>query len=420
MDAFDTVSILLVVAGLFGYLNHHFLKLPFTIGLMVSGLLASLLVVAIDAMAPGLGWGQAISEAVLGIDFTDSVLRVMLGALLFAGAMHVNLDDLLDQKGIILTLASVGVILSTVVFGGMAYYIFAALGHPISLPWCMVFGSLLAPTDPIAVLGIMKSLGAPKALESKVAGESLFNDGVGVVVFAALVSWASSSTGDVPWGDVGVLFLEEVGGGVVLGLGAGLLVYKAMRTLDEPNLEILLSVGLVMGMTTVAYALHFSAPLACVFAGLLIGNHGRRLAMSAKTREALDLVWAFIDEALNAILFLLVGLEVFQTQSSMLVPALVAIPMALLARAVAVSVPVKALSLGRDFLPGTTPILIWGGLKGGISVALALSLPQFEGRGIIIAATYVVVVFSILVQGMTVGPLIKRLTSTDPSQASHH
>lgn len=410
MDAFDTTSALLVMAGLFGYLNHHLLKLPFTIGLMISGLLSSLLIIAIDHLAPGLGWGAAMQQAILGIDFTDSVLKFMLGALLFAGALHVNLEDLLAEKWTILVLASVGVLISTALLGGLAYGIFGAFGYAIPLPWCLVFGALLAPTDPIAVLGIMKSLGAPKALESKVAGESLFNDGVGVVVFAALLTWAGSSTGEMPWGEIGVLFAEEVGGGILLGLGAGALVYKAMGTLDEPNLEILLSVGLVMGMTTAAYAFHLSAPLACVFAGLLIGNHGRHLAMSDRTRQALDLVWSFIDEALNAILFFLVGLEAIRTEPDLLLPALVAVPLSLTARAVAVYLPVRLLGMRREFLPGTTRILVWGGLKGGISVALALSLPDFDGRALVIAATYVVVVFSILVQGLTVGPLLKRLT----------
>jgi CPA1 family monovalent cation:H+ antiporter len=315
------------------------------------------------------------------------------------------------------TLATVGVVLSAGLIGLGSYGLFNQLGLAVPLTWCLVFGALISPTDPVAVLGIMRSAGAPRSLEVKVVGESLLNDGVGVVLFTILLAVARGSTahGEEPGaGHFLQTAFVEVAGGLLLGLVAGYLAYRAMRSLDEPNLEILISVALVMGVSLLSFRLHASAPLACVVAGLFIGNHGRRFAMSDRTRTALDLVWEFLDEGLNAVLFLLVGLEVVvavRYEAPSLAAGVLMIPLALGARAVSVALPIEALRRVESFTPGVVRVLTWGGLKGGISVALALSLPAFPGRAVVLTVTYVVVLFSIIVQGLTVGRVV-RLVAT--------
>jgi monovalent cation:H+ antiporter, CPA1 family len=401
-----------VVAAAFGVLNHHALRLPFTIGLTASGLAASLAVASLDALFSELQIGATVRRLLGQIDFPEALMHGMLGFLLFGGALHVDLDDLLEQKWTILSLATVGVLISTALIGVGSWLLFSAAGAAVPLAWCLVFGALISPTDPIAVLGIMRSAGAPDSLEIKVVGESLFNDGMGVVVFSVLLAAASGAGGrGVDPGAALQVLGSEVIGGILLGLVSGYLVYRAMATLHEPNLEVLLSVALVMGLTFAAFQLHVSAPLACVVAGLFIGNHGRRFGMDDATRQALDVVWSFADETLNAVLFLLVGLEVFALtfEGRHLAAAVVMVPLALLARFVTVLVPVSVLRLRRSFTPGVVRILTWGGLRGGISVALALSLPRFEGRDAVLVATYGIVLFSLLVQGLTIGRLIRRL-----------
>lgn len=413
LDLLDTIAILTVLAAAFGLFNHHVLRLPFTIGLMLSALVASLGVLALDALAPHLGIGPATRALIAEIDFTKALMHGMLGFLLFAGALHVDLSALLGKIGPILTLASVGLLISTALVAAASAFVFRLFGIHVPFAYCLVFGALISPTDPIAVLGIMKSAGAPESLEIKVAGESLLNDGFAVVLFSILLAAASGDGhgGGVDLAHVGIVFVEEVIGGLALGLVAGFIIYAAMRSLDEPNLEVLLSVALVMGITVVALRVHASAPLACVVAGLLIGNQGRRLAMSPRVRAALDHVWSFADEALNAVLFVLVGFEVLAVS---LGPALVGAGLLLFvvsvgARFVSVALPVKLLSLWHEFSPGAVRVLTWGGLKGGISVALALSLPPFEGREAVLTATYGVVVCSVLLQGLTMSPLVRRV-----------
>jgi len=417
-NLFDVAAILVLLAAGFGLFNHHVLRLPFTIGLTVSGLVASGGVLLLDALVPQLGLGSGVRAAVEGIDFYEFLMHGALSILLFGGALHVNLNDLLERKGTVLTLALVGVLISTCIVGFGSWYIFDWVGLEVPLKNCLVFGALISPTDPVAVLGIMTSVGAPKGLETKVAGESLFNDGIGVVVFSVLLLVANGGGGIDAWA-VAELFAREVAGGVLLGLVCGYATYRAMKTLDEPNLEILLSVALVLGMSLVAFKVHTSAPLACVVAGLFIGNHGRHFAMTQPSREALDLIWSFIDQTFNAVLFLLVGLEVVRVQfeAAMLIGALLLVPWTLLARWISVLVPISILKLGRDFSPGVVKVLTWGGLKGGISVALAIYLFRkdfhFQGREAILAATYAVVIFSIIVQGMTIGPLIRKVVPSE-------
>lgn len=412
---FETASVLIVMAAFFGYINHHTLKLPFAIGITIGGLLSSGFVLLFDALFPGWGLGAAVLSAVEGVAFPTALLNGMLSFLLFAGALHVDLSQLRARARSIFTLASAGLLLSTFLVGFGAYLVFQVAGLDIALVYCLVFGALISPTDPVAVLGIMRAAGAPEEQEVTIVGESLFNDGVGVVVFLVLSAFAfHTGHGGTSGGDITMVLLEEVGGGLVLGLGAGLVIYLAMRSLNEPHLEVLMSVALVMGITSLALRLHFSAPLACVVAGLFIGNHGRMYAMSDATRETLDLVWEFIDELLNAVLFLLVGLEVvalsgLSLTTNTIAASLVLVFVTLGARFVSVSIPIAMFKKSEGFGSGTIRVLTWGGLKGGISVALALSLPEFEGRAAILTATYLVVIFSIIVQGLTVGKLVKRI-----------
>lgn len=408
----DAAAILLVLAALFGLINHHLLRFPFAIGMLVSGLLASFGVLAVDAVLPSLELASAIRAAVLQVDFADAVLSGMLSLLLFAGALHTDLGRLRAHLAPIASLATVGVLLSTAVAGLAAYAVFQAVGVDVGLLWCLVFGALISPTDPIAVLGIMKAAHAPKALETKVVGESLFNDGVGVVVFSVLVGLAASSGAHLDGVHVAEMLVVEIGGGLLLGVAVGGLCLAALRTLDEPNLEILVTLAAVFAIGLVASRLHVSAPLAAVAAGLFVGNQGRVHAMSDRTASTLDTVWTFIDETLNALLFLLIGVEVFAIETSRvdyLLAGALLIPLVLAARWVGVAGPLSALRTRLDIGPGTIRVLTWGGLKGGISVALAMKTPDFPGRDAVLTATWLIVVFSIVVQGLSVGPLIRRV-----------
>jgi CPA1 family monovalent cation:H+ antiporter len=410
----ESISILVILAATFGYLNNKLFRLPMAIGLLLWALAASVSLLFVDAIVPSWGLGDSVRSAVLEIDFSEALMRGMLGFLLFAGALHVGIDGLLEARRSVLLLATLGTMISTFIVGSISYYVFQVCGEPVPLIWCFVFGALIAPTDPIAVLGIMKSVGAPHDLEIRVAGESLFNDGIGVILFTVLLGVAAAGHGD--HGEMTApamleIFAVEVIGGIVLGLASGYFAYRIMRTLDEHNLEVLITIALVMGILLIAFRVHTSAPLACVVAGIFIGNHGREFAMSRATRQALDLVWEFFDEALNAILFLLVGLEVFAVSitGAHVLAGVMMIPVGLLARLAAVSLPIAMVGHSREQPSGVIRVLTWGGLKGGISVALALSLPEFEGRSIVLAATYAIVVFSIVVQGLTMKPLLKSL-----------
>jgi CPA1 family monovalent cation:H+ antiporter len=412
MFLLDATAILLCLAAFFGLINHHVFRLPFTIGLLVSGLLGSFGVLVIDALIPSIHLAATIREVVLQVDFARAVLSGMLSLLLFAGALHTDLRLLRAHLAPILSLATVGILLSTAVAGLSAYGVFRLLGVEISLGWCLVFGALISPTDPIAVLGVMKAAKAPKDLEIKVIGESLFNDGVGVVVFTLLVGLAASSGTSLDPGAIGKLLAQEILGGLLLGLAVGYLCYRALRTLDEPNLEILITFAGILGLNLVASRLHFSAPLGAVIAGLFLGNHGRTDAMSDRTQNTLDTVWTFLDEGLNALLFLLIGVEFFAidySRTDYLIAAAVLIPITLAARLLGVAAPLSVLRARLQIRRGAVRILTWGGLKGGISIALAMKTPDFPGRNAVLTVTYAVVVFSIIVQGLSLGPLLRRL-----------
>ena len=410
---FELIAALLVMAAGLSYLNYRLLKLPNTVGLMALTLLASVAVLALGRVAPQIR--VQAREFIARIPFDQTLLHGMLGFLLFAGAIHLDLSELTRHKIAIAVLATVGVLLSTAIVGSLSWLVLFLLGIPIPMIYCLLFGALISPTDPIAVLALLKKIGAPRPLEIKIAGESLFNDGVGVVVFVGLLEIATEQHGFDP-GHLGMLFLREAVGGAVFGLAAGLLAYGLLRSVDNYQVEILVSLALVAGGYALADALHLSGPIAMVVAGLLVGNQGRSFAMSPTTAHNLDLFWELIDEILNAVLFVLLGLEllVLTFTDKLLLAGLLAIPIVLLARFLSVSIPIWTMQRWQPFTPGSIRVLTWGGLRGGISVAMALALPNEIGgkpvpeREIILVITYMVVVFSILVQGLTIGPLTRR------------
>lgn len=407
MTLLSITSILITVSALFAYVNYRTFKLPNTIGIMVCSLLFSLVLIALGQL--GFTDGVDFASSIVGqIQFDKTLLNGMLGFLLFAGAMHINLDHLLARKWTIGLLASVGVITSMFLVAGGAYWLFQWFGFHVPFIFCLLFGSLISPTDPIAVMGILKTAGASKSLEIKIAGESLFNDGVAIVVFLAIFGMAiHGETFDAQ--HIAVLFAQEAFGGALFGFACGWVVLQMLRRVDNYQVEILLTLALVSGGATAAAGLHLSAPIAVVVAGLMIGNHGRRDAMSNTTVQHLDTFWELIDEILNAVLFLIIGLEVMilSLDATLWGLGLIMALMVLLARSISVGIPVTVLrKLNRDFHPHAIKILTWGGLRGGISVALALSIPPSAERDLIVAVTYVIVVLSILVQGLTIGKLV--------------
>jgi CPA1 family monovalent cation:H+ antiporter len=409
MSLFEIIAILLTLAALFSYINCRTIKLPTTIGVMLIALLFSLGLIFLGKFFPEIRrWA---TELLIRVDFDETLLHGMLSFLLFAGALHVNINDLTNQYRVIAGLATFGVLASTFMVGTLTWLLInPVLGIDISVLYCYLFGALISPTDPIAVLGIMKTSGAPPSLKTKIAGESLFNDGIGVVVFLVLLGIATGGH-EINPGHIALLFIQEAVGGVLFGFGAGYLVYYMLKQVDNYQVEVLITLALVSGGYALAETLHFSAPIAIVVAGLLIGNHGRQFAMSDVTREHLDKFWELVDEILNAVLFVLIGLEVMviSFSYSIIVAGVLAVLIVLAARFISVSVPILMLKKIRTFSPNVIKILTWGGLRGGISVALALSLPAGEQRQLILAITYCVVVFSILVQGLTIGKVVSKV-----------
>lgn len=406
MSPFTLAAALLTLAAIFGFINYRFLRLPMTIALMLMGLVTSLVVLLVGQFQPTVV--TTAQDILTAIDFDDTLLQIMLGYLLFAGALHVDLDALAEQKKLIAILATLGVVTSTFLVGTTTYFLLPLLGLEIPFLYCLLFGALISPTDPVAVLGILKKAGAPKSLEIKITGESLFNDGIGVVVFLAILGVVKGEA-EFSAGHLTELFFVEAVGGILLGLALGGLSFWMLKQIDDHKLEVLITLALVTGGYALAAKLHTSGPLAMVVAGLMIGNHGRTLAMSASTVDHLDSFWELLDEILNALLFLLIGFEVLvlSFQLNYLTAGLIAIPLVLACRFTAVALPINILKPFRTFSPGVTKILTWGGLRGGISVALALAIPASAGRDLFLVMTYTVVIFSIAVQGMTLKNLFK-------------
>tara|TARA_R110002124_G_scaffold74772_1_gene200711 strand:+ start:474 stop:1730 length:1257 start_codon:yes stop_codon:yes gene_type:complete len=411
MAVLQITSLLIVLAGIFGAINYLFLKLPSSIGILIVALITSFGLLGVDYLSPGLGIADSVRGMVASVDFSETLLEGMLGLLLFAGALHVKTSDLRREWLAVLLMATLGVALSTFVVGfGFSWL----TGMPLLT--ALVFGALISPTDPVAVLGVLREADLPKSLETKIAGESLFNDGVGYVVFLILVGLAFSQSGEngheaTTFLDMLLLFVQEAGGGALLGLVLGWLTFRVMRRIDDYALEVLLTLGLAFGGYELAVALKVSAPIMAVCAGLLIGDVGAAKGMSEETRKYVDAFWQLIDEILNAVLFLMIGFEVFAVafDGDMLLTGIASIMLALAGRLVAVAVPISILRPFRNFDSGVIRIMTWGGLKGGISVALALSLPDSEWKPLILTSTYIVVVFSIIIQGLTIAKLANRV-----------
>jgi CPA1 family monovalent cation:H+ antiporter len=424
VSSFEAAAILLTIAAACGYLNYRFLHLPATSGTLAVALFSSLGIVVIDVLTPSTPIRLPIQRFLTDIDFNETLMRGMLSFLLFAGAFHVDLGGLLRNKWTIGALSTVGVILSTAIIGGLTWLTFGWLGTPIPLAVAMVYGALISPTDPIAVMGLLRDLRAPATLEAQIAGESLFNDGVGVVVFLALIAVAAPDAGRdalhmTPHAfPIAVFFVREVVGGAALGLVTGYLGYQALKAVDDHPLELLITLAVATGVYAVSFHLHVSGPIAVVVAGIFIGNRGRQ-AMSAETCERVDAFWHLIDYILNAVLFLLIALQVFGVPQGLtaLKVGVMAIPIALVGRLVAVAGPVTAMRVRATFMRGLVPVLTWSGLRGGISIALALSLPPLPGKEYLLAATYAVVVFSTLVQGLTMRRLLMYYGIGEPEAA---
>jgi CPA1 family monovalent cation:H+ antiporter len=401
MDILTIISVLISLSAVFSFINYRYFQLPRTIGLMLFALVLSIALIVVGRF----GWdiGEQARVLIRRIDFNRLLLQGMLGFLLFAGALHVEANELLRHKWIIFSLASAGTILSTCLVGGGVWVVFRLMDPEVPLIYCLLFGALISPTDPVAVLGILKELKVPKSIETQMAGEALFNDGVGVVLFIVLMRIAAGDPGTTIGQSV-LLFAKEAFGGILIGLALGWIAYLMLKRVDNYQVEVLITLGLVMGGYDLAYTLHTSGPLAIVAAGLLIGNQGRAFAMSETTRKNLDTFWELIDEILNAVLFILIGIEVLVLEVSLhyFLAGLAVIPLVLLVRLVSVGIPFGLLRLQMPFRKNAVKTLTWGGLRGGIAVALALSIPPGPQRGIIIFITYMVVVFSIVVQGLTI------------------
>ncbi len=409
MELIELIAIVLSLSAAFSYVNFRFIGLPTTIGVMIIALVVSLGLILLDSLGV-VDIRTYASKLLSGIDFNKALMDGMLSFLLFAGALHVSAEDLADMKWTIGVLATLGVALSTFIVGTMTYYLLIVLGFDIQYLYCLLFGALISPTDPIAVMSTLKRVGIARSLETKIAGESLFNDGVGVVVFVVLLGIVQQPE-QLSFSQVAVIFVKEAIGGLIFGFGLGMLGVYLLKSVDNYQVEILVTLALVMGGYTLALDLHTSGPIAVVVAGLIIGNHGRAHAMSNTTRERLDNFWELLDEVLNAVLFVLIGLEVLilQFQGQYLLAGALAIPLVLFGRLISVGIPITLLRTMTKwtYSPHVVKILVWGGLRGGISVALALTLPEGTQRDVFLVLTYMIVIFSIIIQGLTIGRVAK-------------
>jgi len=414
MSIFSIGAILVGLSALFGFINHRFLQLPHTIGLVVIALLASLSIIGLNLIVPSAQIGQKVTDVLRQIDFNETLMHGMLSFLMFAGALHADFSAIKTSRLTIGVMAVFGTLISTFVIGASMWFLLGFFEFKLPFVWALVFGALISPTDPVAVLSLFKTVEIPDTLQAKMTGESLFNDGVGVVLFTVVLAIALAAEGH--GGNIGPtevikLFFTEVAGGALLGLVAGYIGYRAMYGINESSLEVLITLALVMVTYSLALSLHMSGPIAMVVAGLFIGNSGVKYAMSEKTRDDELTFWTLIDEILNSVLFLLIGLEVLVVAENIenFWFALLAIPVTLFARTLSVTIPIAILSRWETFTKGAVPVLIWGGLRGGIAVALALSLPDNKYKFAILTITYGVVLFSIIVQGLSVKSLVNRV-----------
>lgn len=410
MELYYTFSVLIVLASLFAYLNHRILKLPSSIGIMLIAIIASIVIrFAGDKIFPETS--ANLISIISGFDFTEVLMGAILNFLLFAGAIHVNFSDLKEQRLPILTFSTISVIISTFVVALISYYLMGLFNIELPFIYCMLFGALISPTDPIAVLGILKKANVPKSLETKIAGESLFNDGVAVVLFAILLQLAQNPAIELSFSGISLLLLHEAAGGLVLGTILGFTASKAIKGIDDYIISVLITLSVVMGGYLIAQATHISSPLTMVAAGLIIGNYGKKNAMSSVTKDYLTKFWELIDEVLNAILFLFIGFELLVITDIELywIVSVISIFVVLLARFLSIWIPHLIIPFKPKFSKGTLGVLVWGGLRGGVSIALVLSINNGVYKELLLEMTYFVVVFSILVQGLTVGNISQRV-----------
>ena len=416
MELYYTFSVLIVLASLFAYLNLRFLKLPGTIGIMIIAMLVSLAIrlVGVEFFPETT---RDLYNLIKDFDFYEILMGAMLNFLLFAGALHVNFSDLKDHKWPILTYASVSVVLSAFLISGLLYYVAPLFGISIPYIYCLLFGTLISPTDPIVVLGILKQAKVPKAIETKITGESLFNDGVAVVMFAVVLKIATDLNFEASFTSVSTLFLLEAGGGILLGAILGYTASNAMKKCDDYKVSVLITLSIVMGGFLIAKQLHFSSPLAMVIAGLIIGNYGKKVAMSEETRDYLGKFWELIDEIMNAILFLFIGFELLMLPDleKQLLLGVAAIFICLLARTLAIFIPASTILRRNTFTRGSLITMVWGGIRGGVSIALVMSIPNSAGeiKDLLLEITYIVVLFSIIVQGLTVGKVANKVLAEE-------
>ncbi|WLD23405.1 sodium:proton antiporter [Flavobacterium dauae] len=416
MELYYTFSVLIVLASFFAYLNLRFLKLPGTIGIMIIAMLVSVAIRLVgDQYFPETT--QEFFQLIREFDFTEILMGAMLNFLLFAGALHINIFDLREHKWPILTYASVSVVLSAFIIAGLFYTVAPMLGLQIPFIYCLLFGTLISPTDPIVVLGILKEAKVPKMIETKITGESLFNDGVAVVMFAVVLKMATDTSFDATFASVSKLFLLEAGGGILLGALLGYTASNVMKKIDDYKVSVLITLSIVMGGFLIAKQLHFSSPLAMVIAGLIIGNYGKKVAMSETTRDYLSKFWELIDEILNAILFLFIGFELLMLPDlqEQLLLGVIAIFICLSARTLAIFIPASTILRKNTYSKGSLTTMVWGGIRGGVSIALVMSIPNSVGdiKDVLLEVTYIVVLFSIVVQGLTVGKVAKKVLKND-------
>jgi len=409
MNLIESLSLIITLAALLAYINIKVLKLPATIGLMVLALLLSLVILLTSSIAPT--WTSFARSSLIQLNFSDLLLEFMLGFLLFAGALHTDIEKLRRAKGPIIVFATIGTIISTFLVGLLLYLTLPLLYQPVNFIYCLLFGALISPTDPIAVLSILKKAGISESVETSITGESLFNDGVGVVIFLTIFSLARNGVSDIEVTEIIELLAVEIGGGIFLGLLTGYIAFRMLKSIDHYQTEVLITLALVMGGTALASLFHFSGPLAMVVAGLFIGNKGALEAMSKTTNDYMHKFWEMIDEIMNAILFVLIGLELvlIPVSSNFLYVGVLAIIIIILVRFISLVIPSYAFQFNQKFRKRTLLIMTWGGLRGGISIALALSLEATMERNLLVSITYIVVLFSIIVQGLTLGSVVKRL-----------
>ncbi len=419
MELYYSFSVLIVLAALFSYANLRFLKLPGTIGIMIIAMLVSVAIRLLgDSYFPDAT--KDMFQLFNSLDFNEILMGAMLNFLLFAGAMHVNILDLKNLRWTIATYATISVVLSAFIISAILYYIAPYFGIQIPYIYCLLFGTLISPTDPIVVLGILKQAKVPKIIETKITGESLFNDGVAVVMFAVVLQIATNPSFDADFSSVSKLFLMEAGGGILLGLLLGFTASNSMKKIDDYKVSALITLSIVMGGFLIAKELHISSPLAMVIAGLIIGNYGKKFAMSKTTQDYLNKFWELIDEVMNAILFLFIGFELLLIEDLMdqILLGIATIFIVLLSRTLSIVIPARTILRKNTFSKGSLIVLVWGGIRGGVSIALVLSMPNSEWKDLLLEITYIVVLFSIVIQGLTVGKVAHRVLKDESDEAN--